>query len=425
MHHRKYSVRIQAVDTVSGLVSGFRSFYFETSSEQIITSVGAFTDMAQVTWTQTDRVTHLTVEDVSTGEAVATHTLTTEEVDDATALIDGLNTGTSYWVKIYNDTKIRGSKAFKTLGLLNSVVIDLAPADVVADVLAASVAAGNTSITLSLSGGSTYDFGTLTVPAGVDNLSFTGITDAEGQLPIVNLPQFRLTDLIFGTLAFENIKIGGLIGQHCVYLATAGTEVGEISVVGCQIDSFNSFVRIANAAIKLGSLNIDDCIINNIGGYGLINIGGSTPTVGTISISNSTLTELTTQMMDVRAKVSDISITNCTFCNLKSAMAQMFRFDSGNLPLVLTTENLIIAGTNNGAKLNSLSIDASTTALSVSFVSSYRTNDVTINKYEFSGITVFSGTTYDLFVDPDNKDFTVKSNSGFAGRGTAGDPRWF
>ncbi|MGV8092255.1 MAG: hypothetical protein AB2L24_10370 [Mangrovibacterium sp.] len=48
-----------------------------------------------------------------------------------------------------------------------------------------------------------------------------------------------------------------------------------------------------------------------------------------------------------------------------------------------------------------------------------------INKYGFADITLFNRTTYDLFVDPDNKDFTVKPDSGFGGRGTAGDPRWF
>jgi hypothetical protein len=48
-----------------------------------------------------------------------------------------------------------------------------------------------------------------------------------------------------------------------------------------------------------------------------------------------------------------------------------------------------------------------------------------IKDYEFANITLFQGTTEDLFVDPANKDFRINPESGFGGMGTAGDPRWF
>ena len=106
-------------------------------------------------------------------------------------------------------------------------------------------------------------------------------------------------------------------------------------------------------------------------------------------------------------------------------MSQLLRFDANQLPLTVETENNIIAGTNGGAKINSLSFDMSSTGLNVSFGGSYITNELEINKYEFANITVFQGDTYDLFIDPDNHDFRVNPESGFGGLDTAGDPRWF
>lgn len=421
----KYSVRMQAIDTVSGLTTQYSAFYFETSSEQIINDVNAFTDKVDIYWAQTDRLTHLTIENSSTGEVVVNHTLSAEEIANATATIGDLGTGTTYIAKLYNDTRMRGSMAFKTLGMENSAVVYLQPTDIVADVLAASVAEGKNNVTLTLTGSEVYDFGTLTVPAGITNLSITGISNDNGVMPSVILPQFRLTDILIGKVVFENIKMTGIITQHLVYLNTAGAEIESVSFLGCQIDSYNSLVRASNTTVKIGTILFDDCLVNNIGGYGVVNIGGSTPTVNGITFKNSTLTDLTTQLMDVRAKVVEIELKNCTFCNLKTGMAQLLRFDVNNLPLAVKTADLIISGTNNGAKINSLSYDGSATSLNVSFAGSYRTTDLIINKYEFSEITIFNGTTYDLFVDPDNRDFSIKSSSGFAGRGTAGDPRWF
>jgi hypothetical protein len=124
--------------------------------------------------------------------------------------------------------------------------------------------------------------------------------------------------------------------------------------------------------------------------------------------------------MDVRTKVKGMFVGNCTFYNETRALTQLVRLDKNNLPSSFEAPNNIIAGSNSGAELKSFSLayDAGT------FAGSYRTNEMAI-KQEFPNITVFQGSAVDLFVDPANGDFTVKPESGFGGRGTAGDPRWF
>src|SRR5690606_27394921 len=105
--------------------------------------------------------------------------------------------------------------------------------------------------------------------------------------------------------------------------------------------------------------------------------------------------------------------------NQTKALTQLVRLDKNNLPSTFEAFNNIISGSNNGTQLKSFSL-----IYDGSFAGSYRTNEMSIGQ-EFPNITVFQGSAEDLFVDPANGNFRIKSESGFGGRGTAGDPRWF
>ncbi|MGV8092254.1 MAG: DUF4957 domain-containing protein [Mangrovibacterium sp.] len=181
--------------------------------------------------------------------------------------------------------------------------------------------------------------------------------NSEGNKPLINMAEVRLTDLSFGKLMFENIQINGDYGKYFFSSGTDNVEVEEISFNTCELANFRSIVRFSNNVSRVEKVSFNDCIINNIGGYGVVNIGGSKVSLALLSFESSTLTELATQLMDVRTSVSQILIVQCTFCNLHTAMTQLLRFDTGNLPNAVTTSNNIIAGNNSGAKINSLSFD--------------------------------------------------------------------
>lgn len=420
-----YSVRMQAIDTESDKQSEYSLLYFETGAEQIFTSSLIYTNKIQLFWEQTDRVTSIAVSDPLTQEIVAEKTLTDEEIANASAVVEGLNPGTTYAVQIFHEARERGVLYIQTTGLASGAVVEVTPSDVIADLVAAAVADGNEDITLVFEGGTTYEIGSLSIPSGVTNLNFTGAPGDDGMLPVLNMTEVRLTDLVVSNLVFENLEISGDYGRYFIYLSSDNNEVGNIEFKRCRLNSFRSIVRLSNNLISVNKIDFNDCLIHNIGGYGVVNIGGSSTTVDTVSFANSTLTELATQLVDIRTPVSYMKIGNNTFCNLTSSMSQLLRLDANQLPLTVETENNIIAGTNGGAKINSLSFDMSSTGLNVSFGGSYMTNELEINKYEFANITVFQGDTYDLFIDPDNHDFRVNPESGFGGLGTAGDPRWF
>ena len=420
-----YSVRMKCVDTLSGKESKYSQFYFETGAEQLFTDWTTYTDKIQIYWTQTNRVTNVKVSHPITGEVLADRVLTAEEKSSASLLVENLMPGTNYAFTIYNNNVVRGRKVLKTSGLEGALIVQVNPGDVVADLLANAVAQGKPNITLLFKGGETYEIGVLTVPAGVNNISFTGAVDAGASKPLLNIRELKLTDLAIGKIWFESVEMSYPSASFLMAFSTNNMEIDEFSFVNCDISKYTAVVRLSNNQIKLKKIAFDNCMIDRTGGWGVVNVGGNNVKLDTISFKNSTITDISTQLMDVRAAVPHIYIGNCTFVNLNSSLTQLMRFDTKNLPLSVVTEANIIAGNNAGAKINSFSFDVSTTGLTGSFGGSYRTNDLTINKYDFPNITIFNGSTYDLFVDPANKDFTIKPESGFGGRGSAGAPRWF
>src|SRR5690606_35871986 len=75
-----YSVRMKSVDTISGTESKYSQVYFETAAEQLFTSWDVFTDKINISWTPTDRVTHIAVFDAATGGEIQKNTLTPIEI---------------------------------------------------------------------------------------------------------------------------------------------------------------------------------------------------------------------------------------------------------------------------------------------------------------------------------------------------------
>lgn len=416
-----YSVRMKSIDTISGTESKYSQLYFETAAEQLFTGWDVFTDHINIKWTPTNKVTHITVYDAVTNEEVQKNILSPAEIAEGKITLNNLSPGTNYLVVIFNNDVGRGTKALKTSGLQGGIIIHVNPGDDIPALLSDAISQGKPNVTLIFKGGETYDLSTaaLMLPAGLSNISFTGERATDGSLPTLKLKEVRLSDVIFGKVLFEKVNLTGGTGDYLINLATDGVEIEEYVFTGCLIANYRGTVRLQNKNVKVKKIIFNDNRIQNTGDYGIINIG-ATPTVDSISFKNSTMREIASQLMDVRTKVKGMFVGNCTFYNETRALTQLVRLDKNNLPSSFEAPNNIIAGSNSGAELKSFSLayDAGT------FAGSYRTNEMAI-KQEFPNITVFQGSAVDLFVDPANGDFTVKPESGFGGRGTAGDPRWF
>jgi hypothetical protein len=410
-----YSVRMKSVDTVTGSESKYSALFFRTLSEQLFDTWDISTSRITITWRVTPNVTHISVFDPVTNAELQKIPLTDADKQQGSAEITGLTPGTHYRIIIYNNEVVRGTKELKTLGLKGGVAITVNPGDDLPAMITDAVGQGNTSITLLFQAGLTYNIGTLDIPAGVSNISFTGETPR----PILNVQQVRFTDAQFGKMNFELVELVGGTGDYMINMSADNVEMEAYSFENCVIHNYRSLVRIQNKLVKLKQIIINNSMLQNIGDYGAINIGGSSVTLDSIKVTNSTVINQVTQLMDVRAQVQGIKVNNNTIYNQSKALTQLIRLDKNNLPGNFEGFNNIIAGTNNGTDLKSFSL-----AYDGSFAGSYRTNEMSIGQ-DFPNITVFNGTAADIFIDPEHGDFTLNPDSGFGGRGTAGDPRWY
>jgi hypothetical protein len=422
----QYYVRMKGVDLATGQESRFSQISLLTSAEQLFNRAEVFVDRIIMHWPPTDRVTHVSIIDPVTMEELRRVNLSENEKLAGQLEITGLSPGKNYRLTINNDEVVRGTSNVKTSGIDGGVIIRINPGDDIAALVSASVAESKPNVILMFSGDVPYILGTLTLPAGVDNVSITGESNTDGNKPILNISALRFTNTVYGAVVFENVDIVAPSGSG--FLATidqTGSLSAGYSFVNCRISGFGNGIVRLNGNVNVDHVIFENCWINGNGGWGVVNVGGASVTLQKISFTNSTLLNLATQLMDVRTAVADIIIENCTFYNQTTAMTQLLRLDGPARPGIgrFSLGNNIFAGNNSNAPITAVGYNPHT----LSFAGSYKTNDLSVTNANrgFTDITVFDGSSADLFVDPVNNDFSIKPGNGFGGRGTAGDPRWF
>lgn len=424
-----YSVRMKGINTETGQESGYVALFFRTMAEQLFSGADISLDRITMHWPATDNVTHIVVTDpINDDSEVKRVDLTASDKTEGAVTITDLQPGKMYSISIYNDDVLRGTRVLVTSGISGGEIIPVSPGDDIPALVSAALAEGKQDIILNFSGDQPYNLGAVTLPSGVINVSVTGTANANGNNPVLQISSFKLSDTQYGRVIFENVNLHAITGSSFLITSDqAGMRATGYRFINCYIEGFGNGVVRLNNAVNMNRIEFDKCRIHKNGGWGVVNVGGSEAVVDSIKFTNSTLTDLATQLMDVRVAVKKIVVQNCTFYNQNAAMTQLLRFDTNRLPLELQAGNNIISGTNSGAKLNATSYDHANFSLPVSFAGSYRTNEFEIERDSrgFADITLFNGSAADLFVDPDAGDFRIKPNNGFGGRGTAGDPRWF
>lgn len=411
-----HSVRMRGVSS-NGLYSEYVQLMFQTPDENIFTGEQDISnDEITVRWVQTDKVTHLSVVEDATGEYILEqYALTPDEIASAEISVDGLKAGTYYTFTIYNNEKARGSVSVKTSGTAGSMSYDVFPGDDMAAILSDLLLEGISNVTLVFQNEQVYDMGALKIPAGMISVTFSAST---GIRPVINGTVGWNSNM--DALYFENVEFVG--ADNTAYFINTNLSVGSISFENCKLNTYRCIVRVQNSAIEVERISINRCWLNDIsGGYGVFNVGGNSAKVGDIELTESLLTEISTQVGDIRTPAQSITVRNCTFYNMEQRYSQIFRFNADdNLPGTLTFEKCIFSGKNQDQ--TSKSVDRSSAVFS--FAGSYRTSEFKEGSPKFNDITEYTGTASDLFTDPDKGDFSIKPGAGFAGEGSAGYPYW-
>lgn len=413
-----YWVRMHAENADASLKSKLSSFTFTTPAEQIFRGCRPTVNSLTMLWEQTERVTNLVLMDADS-TVIDNHVLTATEIQNATATFENLDMGVPYIVQIFYNEVLRGTMDVKTSGFIGSVVLNIPGHIAVENInefLVEYAGKGYKKATINFAAGLEWNLeGTITIPTGIEYVSFVGSENSNGKLSQLNKVYFAIESEV-KDVSFEYLSMnsdGGFMFQ------VGAQKFHNITFEGCEVKQVNSAVRLHSGA-EGNSVNFNNCWVSNTGGWSFLNVGSGC-TIPAINVTNSTLTEFNTRIADIRVK-TDIKFKNVTLVNIAEKMTHLWLLDNNSKPTV-TIENCIFAGPNGGQKLHSTNGNYSN--VTISYGGSYKTNDLIEDSRPLDDITVVNLDIYGLFVDPANGDFHIKQGAGFAGTGVAGDPRWF
>ena len=424
----RYSVRMKAVNGDTGMESGYVQLCFDTTDEQIFTTVTPGTTSVSLNWQAEKTATRIEYgelvkteiegEEAKTDTVWATpHELTSTEKQAGELTIDGLKPGTNYITYIFNEKARRGSYKFKTLGSSKGTTISVKASDDI-NALLGGAPAGD--VTLSFTGGQTYEVGEFTIPETVTNLYIAGNV-VGGKMPVLNMTKFVFSALMDNFyVQYMDIVSDGK-SQFMIELG-GSTGFKNVSFEGCNISEIpRSLIRTNSGNLEVEGIAISNCFIKNVGlsGYGLLNIG-KLKSLSTISITNTTLLNIGDQIMDLRVQTDKVTFTQSIFCNYDINMPKLLRLDKQ--PKEITVTGVIFTGDNKGGKMNSGNSDYSKY---LSFAGCYLTSDFQENDKKFTDAQILKISSEELFENPKNGNFHFKPEAKFEGDGKVGDPRWW
>lgn len=421
-----YSARIKALSDTKD-ESGWAAVAFRTKTEQIMQTISiADIEPRAVTlrWTAPNNVSHFTVNGVQ-------YDITADEKAKGEKKISGLVPKTQYEVILYNVTAIRGQQTFITKADIptGQNVIEVAPTDDLAAILAQPHPAGTTFVLLQ---GSVYKSGIDPVILPTD-ASFTIWGEDGPNKPILAFNGITLPALA-GTIKFENIDITGDsitngTKRNYIFNQSLASQTEQVVFENCTIRSFvNSVFRMqANSTMTVGALTFNKCTVFDIGDnttngtYAFIHTNAVNGKMENISITNSTFYKIGYGIILHSGTGSQtVKIENNTFNNTvgnaryfidynTQAVSGMFSFKNNILGKVLSPAN-----TARGIRAagNTLAVE-----------NTYVTSDGTFASNNISGLISYGKPSTDLFENSAEGNFKIKDQT-FAGKATAGDPRW-
>ena len=443
----RYSVRVKAQAFNEGQEdSKWTAIVFTTNAEQIFYTVSnddIKTRQITLHWTPNETVTKLTVTP-GIGDII----LTPAEIAAGEITLTDLTPVTQYTISIYNGEQRRGMVSVTTKWRPSGPdVIEISIGDNLSTFITNPANVGKIIL---LPEGYTYTWDGGTTPAG----GFTVYGDPDGDQPVITCSTgtpLVLNGLTSGNdiIHFENVEL--VCTNTSGYFVNQGTDaannacsIKRLSFENCRLADFGrSIVRAQAVNERFDTIRINNCLIENCSkesgqNYALIQCTVASEAFSNIIISNTTTNGSYSNFLNVgggagQPSGKNVTLQNCTFYKTVGSNSatpdNRFLIDGGNNgPLNITIRNCILGsvrgvGNERGYRMNS--------AGTLTATGNYATTDWTTiadntqtPPFQNVPATAYSGTCTSLFADPENGDFHIK-DAGFAGKATAGDPRWW
>jgi hypothetical protein len=369
-------------------------------------------------WITTPGVTEIILT-ASTGDTIQVPVSSADNIAGQ-KLITGLTSNTAYTAEIFVGTRSKGLVSFTTKApVVGNNVIDLRGIENRPQVLFDTLSQiSNGAIVLLARGGNYTIPSSYTFDKSVTIMSGLGFGDP-ARLMLGN--NFDATGSI-DSLHFIDLTIAKDGASYFMNIGHA-TVIGNLTVENCNTQGVfsNSFIRLKTAGAEIINLDINNCIIDSFGigaKYAIIYASASNSAkIDNINIQNSTFYSLYYFIRQDGITGTSLNINNCTFNDMINNGGYFINY-SGTFPSTFNIMNTILGKTIDPTNANGIKSSGN-----ASLSNTYITSDCVFSANPITGATSYAGTAADLFTDPANGDFTIKDNS-FAGKSTAGDPRW-
>lgn len=449
-------IRANASDTTKN--SKFNStLAFKTPAENIFLGYGTsnntgklysayMTDVKtlDIKWTPGANTTHLILTSADGGSKDSVVISSSEAVAGEKLVV--LPSNSNWTVKIYNKNILRGTTNGTIEGdiILNS-----------GDNLATAITGASAGQVIVLAPGAVFPVGTATFRFGqnvkvrglsatnrpVVCMTMTGATPPTGTSSMLGFVDSSTMDYVkFENLDFTGFcdnspastKVGYLFNNNLL------TNVKSLSFTNCNLHNFgNTPMRVQGAKNQVvDTLRFNGCVINEIGfasTYAIVN-SNSADFINNINFSNCTVYNFKGSLvLRTGQTLSSVNITNCsvnqgmqdpgTARYLIDLNTAVFNGTGG-----VTIKNCVFGSSGAAKGANGMRYNVGTP---VSITGSYYTSDYvddpipigTTSSSIKANMTAYSGASTALWNGPLTGDFKLK-DTGFAGKGVAGDLRW-
>jgi hypothetical protein len=406
----------------------------------IPTSADVVDVAARVFWANAGNpVTHVKVfaaNDVRLTTPLFEHDLSAEDLAAQMKIVYSLAPGTTYIIALYSDDELRGYENYTTLpeGPTGPNVIDLRSVafkatlvtDTLPDIPSGSLILLNKGKIYSMSGSALVLDKSVTFMSGLDfgenaTLHFTGnFNFPTGVNPIVDSLVFR-----------DVILTGGSIGSNYVGNFSQPGTIGTLKFDNVEASVFRGLIRTQGAvSINIANYIINNCVLDSLGGYGVITIDNALNKLDNILIENTTISKANV-FIHSKNNLNSIAIRSCTISEAPVVGGRMFRFSGG------VGKNDVVSGITITDCIWGHGWDAGSSgvltvigteglpATNFSVVNTYATSDFGFASAPIPGFPSFTdnNTAVSLWTDPYNENFNFK-DSGFSGKFDSGDARW-
>lgn len=410
---------------------------FSISGEQIFHSL-AVSDIIDngvlLKWNPTDGLTTIVLTKL-TDNTTKTINLSAADLTANQRIISGLSSNTPYSVEIFSGSKSRGYLEFTTSAPLTGNVVDLRDFTGRPTLLMDTLPVVPAGSIILLKRGETYDISstttidkTISIRSGADltigtpaTLYFTSNFNFGSG---TNIDSIEFNDLYIYSSSY---------GGKYVFNTTNDATIGKIKFLNSKIEIFRGIVRLQKGNTTVSNYVIDNCIIDSISNYAILTVDNAACKVNDVSISNSTIYKAERVVVSSKNILNSVTINNCTFNEAPYSNGTYYIVDAGSGVVnggVNISNSIFGRGKTNGDStgIRDIRVGAGTTVnSSFNYKTSDRISSLDASSQPINPLTPilsYSGTSYDLWLDPDAGNFKIKDVS-FAGKNSAGDPRWY